>query len=101
MARQEFLAQNLVGRANVEEQRLGPGRAVGGLQQGSRRQVGEDEARALGLEIGQGLGGVFARLQPVGDEPKFLSQKFAGDIIVVETGLGARLSVVLGGQVET
>ncbi len=96
----EFLAQNVVRRADVEDQHIGRGRNIGGADQRAGREVRDHELDALPGEVRQSRRGVLAGLQATRDEAELLAEKFAGDIVVVDARQRASLAVIGGGQLQ-
>ena len=96
-----LLAQNSSGAPMLKSSALAAGRAVGGLSAGVSRQVGEHELRALRLaRSARAVAASSPGLSRRGDELKLLSQKFAGDIVVVDPRQRTGLAVVGGWQLQ-
>ena len=90
-----FLAQAIVDRSGIEQNSSAIAHGIGGLQQGIRGKIGDDETDvAIGERNGR-LGCVVAVLEPDLLQRVVLIQELAGGAVVLDRETGARNTIVL------
>ena len=94
-----LLAQPVVDRAGIQQQRSAIAKRVGGLQQIVRRKVGNDEAGARGKRC-CGLRDVFIVPEPDFLQREVLIEEFARGVVVLDGKARAGKAVVLGRQFD-
>ena len=95
-----LLAQPVVDRADVEEEKAARAARIGRLEQRVRRQIGDDE-RDAALRNGRNGGrGIVLVLEPRLLQHEMLVQELAGGVVVVDRQFGAGQAVIGGRHVE-
>ena len=90
-----LLAQPVVDRAGIEQHGPAIAQRIGRLQQRVGRQIGDDEAIAVG-EGGCGLGDILAILEPNLLQGEALIEELAGGVVVLDREARAGDAVILG-----